>query len=48
MIYSAAWEGNPPEIFTTRKESPQSQPLGIPDSEVLVDFVGGRAGGDVA
>jgi serine/threonine protein kinase/Tol biopolymer transport system component len=35
MIYSAAWEGNPPEIFTTRKESPQSQPLGIPDSEVL-------------
>ena len=35
MIYSAAWEGNPPEIFTTRKESPQSQPLGIADSEVL-------------
>ena len=35
MIYSAAWEGNLPEIFTTRKESPQSQPLGIPDSEVL-------------
>ena len=35
MIYSAAWEGNPPEIFTTRRESPQSQPLGIPDSEIL-------------
>ena len=35
MIYSAAWEGNPPEIYTTRPESPQSQPLGIPDSEVL-------------
>ena len=35
MIYSAAWEGNLPEIYTTRPESPQSQPLGIPDSELL-------------
>ena len=35
MIYSAAWEGNLPEIYTTRPESPQSQPLGITDSELL-------------
>src|SRR5271155_5541140 len=35
IIYSAAWEGNPYEIFTTRPESPQSRPMGIPDSEIL-------------
>ncbi len=35
IIYSAAWEGNPVEIGTTRPESPQSRTLGIPDSEIL-------------
>ena len=35
IVYSAAWEGNPVEIFTTRSESPQSRSLGIPDSEIL-------------
>ncbi|MFZ0738717.1 MAG: protein kinase [Candidatus Acidiferrales bacterium] len=35
IIYSAAWEGNPVEIFSTRPESPQSRSLGIPDSEIL-------------
>jgi len=35
IIYSAAWEGNPYEIFTTSPDSPQSRPLGIPQSEIL-------------
>jgi WD40 repeat protein/predicted Ser/Thr protein kinase len=35
IVYSAAWEGNPVEISTTRPESPQSRPIGIPDSEIL-------------
>ncbi len=35
MVYSAAWEGNLPEIFTARPESPESRPLNLPDSEVL-------------
>jgi eukaryotic-like serine/threonine-protein kinase len=35
IVYSAAWEGNPVEIFTTRSESPQSRSLGIGDAEIL-------------
>jgi WD40 repeat protein len=29
VVYSAAWEGRPSQIFTTRAEFPQPQPLGI-------------------
>jgi hypothetical protein len=29
VIYSAAWDGKPSEIFTTRIDSPESRPLGI-------------------
>ncbi|HXW18061.1 MAG TPA: protein kinase, partial [Candidatus Acidoferrales bacterium] len=35
MVYSAAWEGNAPEIFTARPESPESRPLHITDTEVV-------------
>jgi len=35
IVYSAAWEGTPVEIFTTRSESPQSRSLGIGDAEIL-------------
>ena len=35
IIYSAAWEGNPVELFTTRPESPESRPLGLNGAEVL-------------
>jgi Tol biopolymer transport system component/predicted Ser/Thr protein kinase len=35
VIYSAAWEGNPVEVFTTRPESPESRSLGLPGAEIL-------------
>ena len=35
VIYSAAWEGKPPDVFTTRPESPESRSLGIAGAEVL-------------
>ena len=30
VVYSAAWEGNPPEVFSTRVESPAPRPFGFP------------------
>jgi len=35
IVYSAAWEGNPVEIFSTRPESPQSRTLSLPGAEIL-------------
>ena len=35
IVYSAAWEGNPYQIFTTRPESPQSLSSGLIGSEIL-------------
>jgi len=35
IIYSAAWEGNPIDLFTTRPESPESRPFGLSEAEVL-------------
>jgi len=35
IVYSAAWEGNPPEIYTTRPESPESRSIGLSKAEVL-------------
>jgi Tol biopolymer transport system component len=35
VLYSAAWEGKPMEIFVTRQESPESRPFGLPGAEVL-------------
>ncbi len=35
VIYSAAWEGRPMEIFVTRPESPESRPFGLVGGEVL-------------
>jgi hypothetical protein len=34
VVYSAFWDGNPPEIFTTRVESPESRSLGLPPAEL--------------
>jgi eukaryotic-like serine/threonine-protein kinase len=34
-IYSASWNGNPPEIFTTRPGSPESRPMGLPGTTLL-------------
>ena len=35
VVYSAAWEGRPFEIFVNRPESPESRPFGLANAEVL-------------
>jgi Tol biopolymer transport system component len=35
IVYGAAWDGLPSEIFFARPESPESRPLGVPASNVL-------------
>jgi serine/threonine protein kinase/Tol biopolymer transport system component len=35
VIYSAAWEGGPVEVFSTRPESPESRPMGLSGAEIL-------------
>jgi eukaryotic-like serine/threonine-protein kinase len=35
IIYSAAWEGGPVEIFSTRYGTPESRPIGVPGAEIL-------------
>jgi serine/threonine protein kinase/Tol biopolymer transport system component len=35
ILYSASWESNPVEIFSTRPESPESRPFGLQSAEVL-------------
>ena len=35
VIYSAAWDGNNPRPFLARSESPESQPLDLPDADIL-------------
>jgi len=35
VVYGAAWEGNPTEIFTARPGAPESRSLGLPSAEVL-------------
>ncbi len=35
VVYSAFWDGHPPEIFTTRVEGPESRSLGLPPARLL-------------
>jgi serine/threonine protein kinase/Tol biopolymer transport system component len=35
VLYSARWDGEPPHIFLTRPESPESQRLDIPDAGLM-------------
>ncbi len=35
IYYSAAWDGQPPQIFSVRPESPESKPLGVSDAVIL-------------
>jgi serine/threonine protein kinase/Tol biopolymer transport system component len=35
IVYGAAWEGNPVELFITRPGSPESRPFGLSNAEVL-------------
>src|SRR5262245_26627873 len=34
VIYGAAWDGEPTEIFSTSRESPESQSLGLPQGRI--------------
>jgi Tol biopolymer transport system component/tRNA A-37 threonylcarbamoyl transferase component Bud32 len=35
VVYSAAWEGRPVEVFTTRVGSPEARPVGVAGAEIL-------------
>jgi len=35
VVYSAAWEGHAPEVFSVRFDSPESRSLGLPAAEVF-------------
>ncbi len=35
IVYSAAWDGNRPELFTTQPGSPESRSLGLTSAEIL-------------
>jgi Tol biopolymer transport system component len=35
ILYSAAWEGKPVEVFVSRLDSPESRPFGLGGAEVL-------------
>ena len=35
IIYSAAWDGNPSEVFVANRQSPEARPLGVKDADVL-------------
>jgi predicted Ser/Thr protein kinase/WD40 repeat protein len=35
VVYSAAWEGQPAEIFTVRLDGPESRSLGLPSADLL-------------
>ncbi|MEO8379343.1 MAG: protein kinase [Acidobacteriota bacterium] len=35
IVYSAAWDGQPAEIFVVNRRATEARPLGVPDSELL-------------
>ena len=35
IVYAAAWEGNPPEIYTARLDGTESRPFGIQNADLL-------------
>jgi len=56
IVYSASWEGGPYETFTTRTDSPESRPLGLPSAllqsisprgQMLLDLVQEKDGSRV-
>ncbi len=42
VIYSAAWEGGPVEIFSTRFGTPESRSVGVPGAEILAISTAGE------
>ncbi len=35
ILYSAAWQGNPTDVFTARPEAPESRSMGLPDTRLM-------------
>jgi serine/threonine protein kinase/Tol biopolymer transport system component len=35
IVYSAAWDGNPSEVFIANRQSPEPRPLGVKDADIL-------------
>jgi len=35
VVYSAAWEGRPVEVFTTRVGTPEARPVGVAGAEIM-------------
>ena len=35
IVYGAAWDGQPQEVFSSRYDSSDSRPVGLPDAQVL-------------
>ncbi|MGA9529534.1 MAG: protein kinase [Terriglobales bacterium] len=35
IVYGATWDGQPQEVFTSRYDSSDSRPVGLPDAQVL-------------
>lgn len=42
VVFGAAWEGKPAEVFLTRLGTPESQPLGIPRADNVAGVVSGE------
>ena len=42
VIYGAAWDGQPTELFMTRTDSPESRPLGVRFAKILSVSADGR------
>ena len=42
VVYGAAWDGQPTELFMTRTDSPESRPLGVKFAKVLSVSADGR------
>ena len=35
ILYSAAWQGNPSDVYTARPEAPESRSMGLPQTQLL-------------
>src|SRR5581483_6629990 len=35
IVYAGLWEGHPPQLYSTRRESPESQRLNLPPARLL-------------
>ncbi len=35
ILYSAAWQGNPTDVFTARPEAPESRSMGLSHTQLM-------------